>query len=209
MPDSNTLTFLFTVVVAFAVLRWFINTPEDDEDPAVNPSGGTAPPQTSDGEAETSGARRNLRPVRFARRPVTNDMIEVVQTMAPQLTPEQIRYDLERSGSVQATVERFLSEGSLPFPPGYVAPPEPAQAPGPSGSGSGVRSRNGVNLIKKYGLENRVNTPEAEEEETEKPSKMKWSQSKEERQQMLKKQREEMILKARRKLEAKEKEKGQ
>ncbi|VEU20051.1 DEKNAAC100632 [Brettanomyces naardenensis] len=46
-------------------------------------------------------------------------MLDSVQQIAPGLTIAQIRYDLERTGDVNLTVDRYLNEGNLPFPPGY------------------------------------------------------------------------------------------
>ena len=53
---------------------------------------------------------------RNSRRAVSESMIEVVQSIAPMLTVEQIRYDLETTGNVEATVNRFMELGDLPFP---------------------------------------------------------------------------------------------
>jgi coupling of ubiquitin conjugation to ER degradation protein 1 len=45
-------------------------------------------------------------------------MIQVVQAMAPNLTSAQIIYDLQRTGSVELTIHRYLSKGGrLPHPP--------------------------------------------------------------------------------------------
>jgi coupling of ubiquitin conjugation to ER degradation protein 1 len=44
-------------------------------------------------------------------------MIEVVETVAPELTREQIEYDLQRTGSVELTVNNYMENGGLPFPP--------------------------------------------------------------------------------------------
>lgn len=80
--------------------------------------------QSSVSSATTSSFNRrnntSNRGNRRRRRPVNDDMVEIVQTLAPRLCPEQIRYDLEQSGSVEATVERYLSGQEFPFPPGYV-----------------------------------------------------------------------------------------
>lgn len=124
-------------------------------------------------------------------------MVEVVQTLAPGMTEAQIRYDLERTGSVETTVERYLSMGSLPFPPGYNA-----AAPGISSSSSSSSRSNKTDLISRYGLSESLKN--ISDDILNKPvEKTKWSTSKEERQAQLKKQQAEMILRARRKLELK------
>lgn len=202
MSDSNTITFFFTVVVAFVVIRWFINS-----EPA-NSDGGNNADNTGDAQqSQQQGRRRNLQPVNF--REVTPGMIEIVQSMAPNLTVEQIRYSLEsNNGNIEATVEQFLAEGTLPFPPGQQPPAGISQV----GAGQRVVDNNEDNihnveqpkapsLIEKYNLEDKIKHNSSEEEE---PIKLKWSQKKEERQNQLKKKREEMILQARKKFLEKE-----
>lgn len=55
-------------------------------------------------EESGTGRSRSSRPV-----PVTNEMIESVRAIAPGLTTVQIRADLQETGSVQGTVDRYLS----------------------------------------------------------------------------------------------------
>ncbi|CCH59149.1 hypothetical protein TBLA_0B03070 [Henningerozyma blattae CBS 6284] len=50
-----------------------------------------------------------LKKKKVFKRKVTQDMIEVVQTLAPSLSVAQIRYSLKQTGSVETTVEDFLS----------------------------------------------------------------------------------------------------
>ena len=57
--------------------------------------------------------------------PVTTQMVETVQNLAPNLHPEQIRYSLENTGSVEETVERYLRGDEFSFPPGF----EPSRVP--------------------------------------------------------------------------------
>jgi coupling of ubiquitin conjugation to ER degradation protein 1 len=200
MSDSNTITFFFTVVVAFVVIRWFINS--EPANPDAGDAGNTQQPQQQN-------TRRNLQPVTF--REVTPGMIEIVQSMAPNLTVEQIRYSLEsNNGNIEATVDQFLAEGTLPFPPGQQ-PPTTAGIPQAGAtlrvadnnetSAHNVELPKAPSLIEKYNLKDKIenNTSEIEE-----PVKIKWSQKKEEREKQLKKQREEMILRARRKFIEKE-----
>jgi coupling of ubiquitin conjugation to ER degradation protein 1 len=132
------------------------------------------------------------------RRPVDNSMIEVVQTIAPNLSVEQIRYDLERTGSVETTVERYLAQGDLPMPPN---PPPRRTEPQ---SQTNTKSKQTGSLAARYNI-----TDKDDEEFSEKqadPQKPKWSQSKEERQSQLRKQQQEMILRARQKFKQKDQE---
>lgn len=65
----------------------------------------------SSSSSKNSGVER-------VHRPVTCDMIQVVQAMAPNLTSAQIIYDLQRTGSVELTMRRYLANGNrLPHPP--------------------------------------------------------------------------------------------
>lgn len=88
---------------------------------------------------------------RNSRRAVTESMIEVVQSIAPMLTVEQIRYDLENTGNVEATVNRFMELGDLPFPPGYVRPQQPSPSEEPKKQE--VFGRRSVNLLEKYNID--------------------------------------------------------
>ncbi|CAN3358339.1 coupling of ubiquitin conjugation to ER degradation protein 1 [Diutina catenulata] len=114
--ESSTLVFVLTIVVAFIFLRWLISPiPQTNE----------FIPGQANGQANATGARSNQSNGQARRRnarPVSDSMIEVVQTIAPQLTREQIVYDLEKTGSVEVTIDNFMQNQTLPFPPGYVAP---------------------------------------------------------------------------------------
>lgn len=150
-------------------------------------------------------------------------MIDVVQALGPTLSADQIRYDLERTGSVEETVEKYLSTGTLPQPPGGASSsasssrasgsssrgptgetsgrPSASNSPTPSTSTSGTASRD--NLISQYGLSAKVDTDEAMHILEREKDEIKWSASSEERQAQLRKQQQDMILRARRKLELK------
>ncbi|CAI5760070.1 unnamed protein product [Candida verbasci] len=104
--DSSTIIFIFTIVIAFIFLRWLIS-------PIPNDLDNTATTNTQRQTTAVGNGSNRL------RRPVTDSMIEVVQTIAPSLTVEQIRYDLENTGSVEVTINRYMENNSLPFPPNY------------------------------------------------------------------------------------------
>ncbi|KAH3669021.1 hypothetical protein WICMUC_005120 [Wickerhamomyces mucosus] len=180
--ENSTLLFIATLVVAFIFLRWFINS--EDEDLTVAGSNLQSAQRTE----ETRPAQQREQ----NRRPVTTDMIEVVQSLAPHLTVSQIRYDLQRTGSVQETVDRILSEGTLPFPAGET--PRPAIAE--------VDERNTVskikpeNLLKRYGIdENQEIMPESSGSNT-------WANSADARSKTLQEKKAEMILRARKRLQS-------
>lgn len=173
--DNSTILFVVTLVAAFIVLRWLISpipqsVPEEFNVPD--------PARQSSGEASTS--RRNR-----ASRPVTESMIDVVHAIAPQLTRLQIRRSLERTGSVEATVNEYMEIGDLPH-----APEETHQ---PNGEEShNVEPESGSKtLLERYGVEDDGREVPAEEPEG------KWGADEEERVKLLRKRREDMILRAR------------
>lgn len=108
--DSSAILFVVTLIIGFIFLRWIIPPIPETNDFNIDPS-----TLSKDGEDETtteistSTKRRN-------RREVTDSMIEVVQTIAPRLTVEQIRFDLEKTGSVEVTVDNYMEHGDLPHP---------------------------------------------------------------------------------------------
>lgn len=116
-------------------------------------------------------------------------MIEIVQSIGPQLTESQIRLDLQRSGSVEATVNNYMENGTLPFPEGETAPQQTAP------THNIPPSTVSLNLLEKYGL-----TEDEAVEGTPEELKGKWGASKEERSTFLEKKRKEMILNARKRL---------
>lgn len=183
--DSSTVYFIATLVVAFVFLRWFISSDESDE--AAVASSATASSAVSSGASASSTASR-------PRRVITSDMIEVVQSIGPQLTEGQIKMELLRSGSVEATIERFLNEGTLPYPRGEApAPPAP---PAPQQDERGAVSNVGPeNLLEKYA----VKPEQAAGGALSKPA---ASLTAEERASVLQHRKAQMILNARKRLEA-------
>ncbi|SCU78597.1 LAMI_0A05182g1_1 [Lachancea mirantina] len=109
--DGSTATFLAILVLAFVLLKWFMQSEH-------HPSAQRAAAESASTTSATT--RRNANTVRRRpRRAVNDDMIEVVQSLAPALDREQVRYSLEKTGSVEETVEQFLRGDEFPFPPGY------------------------------------------------------------------------------------------
>lgn len=181
--DNSTIIFIVTLVVAFVFLRWIISpipqsVPEEFNIPD---------PHRQESQANAS------RPRNRSSREITLSMIEVVKAIAPQLTNSQIRYSLQRSGSVEATVEEYMENGDLPFPPGETPAP---QVNGEPESHNVVPAGELQNLLDKYGLD--LNEKENNDEIV---AEGKWGKDKNERLQLLQKRREDMILKARRRME--------
>ncbi|CAK7903131.1 coupling of ubiquitin conjugation to ER degradation protein 1 [[Candida] anglica] len=188
--DTSTLIFIGTLLVAFVVMRWLISpVPQAIESdlPGV----------------ATTGSRSTRTPTSRSPRPISDSMIEVVQSIGPQLSVGQIRMDLERSGSVEATIERFMETGGLPFPPGESAQQQQQQQARTNSSNSNGGSKiESENLIEKFGLSDKVKQNADNNEEEEEEVSNKWGSNKQERSSNLAKRREEMILKARKRLES-------
>lgn len=182
--DNSTILFVATLLIAFGVLRWLIapishSVPEEFhvEDPLR--------PRARSGPSDSVRSRRQ----------VTDSMIEVVQSIGPQLSAAQIRYSLERTGSVEATVDEYMENGSLPSPPGSQPPEAEERA---VCSESILQGK--ANLLEKYGIS--INGLAEKDEPA--PSTKNWGSDENERVQILQKRREEMILRARKRVEQSE-----
>lgn len=155
MADQGTTLFFVLVITGYIALKWFMSN--NEQHPSVQANGASSTSNTNGASNGSSGngssGRRTPRPRRI-RRPVNQDMIEVVQSLAPHLHPEQIRYDLEQTGSVEATVERFLSGREMPFPPDYQG--EASTTNGTTTSSTDPRKRSNIkpeNLLQKYDVD--------------------------------------------------------
>lgn len=185
--ETSTIIFIITISIGFIFLRWLI----------------TPIPHTVPHEIETiRSARRNgraalenssqssLAPSSSARQ-VTDLMIEVVQAIAPHLTTAQIRYDLERSGSVEATVNNYMENNTLPFPPGTT------QEETDHNVAPKVET---INLLEKYNLNDDGTFAASGSDVTGNSGTGQWAASKQERTENLMNKRREMILNARKRL---------
>ncbi|KAK9459751.1 uncharacterized protein V1516DRAFT_677883 [Lipomyces oligophaga] len=210
--DNTTTTFIAVIIIGIFLVRWLVSPSSSQAPSARNQAAGQTTAAGTSSNRTTSRAATGV----FRRpRVVTDDMIEVVQSIAPQLSPVQIRYDLERTGSVEVTIDNILRQGTLPFPPDYV--PEPIRPSPVSSSQPSSSPSSFSDLITRYNLETKIGPdglpvePKwdiAVDQQQNKPvsgpagvHRSKWSQSREERQDMLKKRREEMILKARKRVQ--------
>lgn len=115
--DYSTFTFILVLITTFLFIKLFLHSdshPSGQNSQNLQTSAAIAVSGHST-QSDSIDSRR-----RRTRRQVTNDMVDVVQTLAPQLHREQIRYDLEQSGSVEETVDKFLRGEQFLFPPDYV-----------------------------------------------------------------------------------------
>lgn len=150
--DQSTLTFLVTIIIGFVLVKWFT---QSDQHPSAQQLGteGNASRSSTSNTSPSHSSRHSV--ARRARRTVTPDMIEVVQSLAPHLHVAQIRYNLEETGSVEVTVEQFLRGDDFPFPPGYRA--SPAENTGERNTGStDPRKKDNIkpdNLLTKFNVD--------------------------------------------------------
>ena len=108
--DYTAIIFAVVLIIGFIALRLIIKPLPETNDFNIDTSTLSKDEEpTSSSSGITSGKSRH-------RRPVTDSMIEVVLTIAPTLTEEQIRLDLEKTGSVEATIDNYMANGNLPQP---------------------------------------------------------------------------------------------
>lgn len=219
--ETSTVLFIAVLAVGFIFLRWLITPIPHDVPPEVeelrnqsNRANGASSSASSSatGARANSGATGTSTGTRRTNRDITESMVEVVQAIAPQLTPGQIRHDLRRTGSVEVTINRYMETGSLPFPPGEAPAPRqtgPGQATDPHNIPPSTVS---LNLLEKYGLDegdgasasatgDKSSTSAGTSGSATGPSTgSAWGSSKAERSSLLHKKRQEMILNARKRL---------
>ncbi|QLL34708.1 hypothetical protein HG536_0H00830 [Torulaspora globosa] len=153
--DKSTVTFLVTIIIGFILLKWFTQA---EQHPSARQLAGEETGQTRGANAGHQQATESSRQfaTRRVRRAVTPDMIEVVQSLAPHLHVEQIRYSLEQTGSVEETVERFLRGDDFPYPPGYRATPANRASPRGTVDHGDPRKKDNIrpdNLLEKFNVD--------------------------------------------------------
>lgn len=178
--DNSTILFVATLAVAFVFLRWLIAPIPQSVPGEFNLPDPVVLSQSTSSRPSTARNRTRL---------ITDSMIEVVQAIGPQLSVSQIRYSLERNGSVEDTVEEYMENGTLPFPPGE-APPSTRSDNSHDSKPNGEPQT----LLEKYGLDEKKSIGSGVEEG-------KWGKDKDERISLLQSRREEMILRARKRIE--------
>ncbi|CAO3685502.1 unnamed protein product [Rhizopus stolonifer] len=115
----------------------------------------------------------------------------MVRAMFPDIPTAAIQADLQRTGSVETTVDNALRDGGLPLPPS--ATPVATSTSNSSSPSSARKSPSHVNLVQRYKIDVDHN------ENSEEPPKT-WETSPDKRQEMLRKRKEFMVLQARKKM---------
>ena len=200
---NDSLGALLAIVVLWSILRFAFGGGNNTS----NSNGGHRAPALDNARA----------------RQVPQHMVDSVKTLFPHIPDASIRYDLQRSGSVEETCERILNEGGLPSPPagffGTAEPTTPSNAATlraqnanrtPNGAASASASAistpsKSPNLISRFGLQTRIedempSTPSSKSTISSQDSPSSWATTPEERAKLLKDRKEQMILEARRKM---------
>ncbi|CEG66492.1 hypothetical protein RMATCC62417_03063 [Rhizopus microsporus] len=170
---NDSVSILVAVFIILVILRWML--------------GGNQSNQT----------QQRLNQRQTTRRPqhrVTPQMIEMVRAMFPDIPVAAIQADLQRTGSVETTVDNALRDGGLPLPPS-ASPTTTTTTTNnqPSSSSTGRNSPNHANLVQRYKIDvDHVN-------EAQEPPKV-WETNPDKRQEMLKKRKEYMVLQARKRM---------
>ncbi|KAL0581464.1 hypothetical protein V5O48_000618 [Marasmius crinis-equi] len=179
---------IINVIVAFAVIilivRWV--TSGSDSDRAA---------------AETLG---------FRPKNVSQDMLDTISNMFPDIPIDNIRYDLLRTGSVELTTNKILEKGYLDPPPAqyfqlYPRTPTPAR-PAATATTTAVKTTPKESLIERYHLQERIKDASTEPiPDSEVGGKSVWEDTPEKREANLRERKAKMILAARQRMLAQQK----
>jgi len=143
----------------------------------------------------------------FRPKNVSQDMVNTISTMFPDIPTDNIRFDLLRTGSVELTTNKILEKGYLDPPPQpyyTLYPRQPVNHPtNPHGNGTSQlnspRRPKAESLISRYDLEDRVRKGESipEEEMERVGGKATWEDAPERREANLRERKAKMVLAAR------------
>ncbi|CEP14405.1 hypothetical protein [Parasitella parasitica] len=136
---------------------------------------------------------------RMAHR-VTPQMIEMVRAMFPDIPTAAIQADLQRTGSVETTVDNALRDGGLPLPP-PMASQQGSPNSNAQSSPNSRKSPSHPNLVQRYKID-------VQQDADQEPPKV-WDANPDKRQEMLRKRKEFMVLQARKKLMEQQRKKQQ
>ena len=134
MLDKSTTVFVVVLVVGFVYLRTRLSSKRSleremrrnrakfdrlrERGDSGDLDGNDKEEGDGDGEEEEEEEEERVeRMLKIPKRAITNDMVEIVQTMAPMLSVEQIRYSLSKTGSIELTMNDVLAGKEFPFPP--------------------------------------------------------------------------------------------
>lgn len=180
---SEVVNAIVAVAVIFFIFRW-----------------ATSGSSSSGDEPRSAAAALGFRP-----KPVTTEMVNQIHTMFPHIPPDNIRFDLLRTGSVELTSNKILERDFLEAPPASyytIYPPTPGErltSTGRATSTSSGSSAKPLSLIERYELKDRV-TDTSFPEAPDACGKVKWEDTAEKREVSLRERKAQMILAARQRM---------
>ncbi|CCD27247.1 Cue1p NDAI_0K00560 [Naumovozyma dairenensis CBS 421] len=141
---SQAIVTIVVIIIGLLFMRWVFQSDQHPSAQSLNSSTSSQPQQqrntARNGARSNRNNNNNNHNNNNGRYPVTNDMIQTVQNVAPDLHREQIRFNLQRTGSVEDTVESYLRGDSFPFPLGFVESNPNTSNNNAGGIGGGISS---------------------------------------------------------------------
>ncbi|KAI9472016.1 MAG: hypothetical protein EXX96DRAFT_582606 [Benjaminiella poitrasii] len=182
---NDSISILVAVFFILIALRWLLGGNQGNNNPS----------QQGQRHTTTNMPRR-------VQHRVTPQMIEMVRAMFPDIPTAAIQADLQRTGSVETTVDNALRDGGLPLPASMIAHQQGSSSSAAvnntnsvstssiaTGSNSRSKSPSHSNLVQRYMID-------VHNEANEEPPKV-WESSPDKRQEILRKRKEYMVLQAR------------
>ncbi|KAG6331780.1 hypothetical protein ID866_7312 [Astraeus odoratus] len=144
----------------------------------------------------------------FRPKHVTQEMINQVHMMFPDIPPDNIRFDLLRTGNVELTTNKILERGFLEAPPpAYYTIYPRTQGPTPHPSTASRTTSTApettvkqLSLIERYNLQGRVSDTPSIPETIEAGGRANWEDTPEKREASLRERKAQMILAARQRM---------
>ncbi|KIJ60781.1 hypothetical protein HYDPIDRAFT_116842 [Hydnomerulius pinastri MD-312] len=157
---------------------------------------------TSGSSSSSSDGRSATAALGFRPKNVTQEMVDQIHVMFPDIPPDNIRFDLLRTGSVELTSNKILERGFLDAPPPayFTLYPRTEASAGPRqpNTTSATSTAHQPSLIARYNLHNMV--ADSSSTETEAGGKAKWEDTAEKREASLRERKAQMILAARQRM---------
>ncbi|KAL0064546.1 hypothetical protein AAF712_008491 [Marasmius tenuissimus] len=141
----------------------------------------------------------------FRPKNVSQDMLDTISNMFPDIPLDNIRYDLLRTGSVELTTNKILERGYLDPPPAsyfqlYPRTPTPAR-PAATATSTAVKPKEPKeNLIDRFHLQSRIEQSAEPIPDSEIGGKSVWEDTPEKREANLRERKAKMILAARQRI---------
>jgi coupling of ubiquitin conjugation to ER degradation protein 1 len=157
------------------------------------------------GSSSGDGGDNTARALGFRPKKVTDEQVNTIVSMFPDIPRANIHYELLRTGNIERTSNKILERGFLDAPPaGYYSiyprseTPQPA-APTPA-AGSSTATKSKETLVSRYNLQTRLSDENTSLSPEEAGGKTSWEDSAEKREASLKERKAKMILAARQRM---------